>query len=254
MLAIERRRKIISLLEERNSVLVPELSRIFNITEETVRRDLEKLENEGLLKRTYGGAVISDSINTDLPLRIREVTNIEGKQAIGRKAAEYIQDGYTIMLDSSSTALQVAANLKTKKRITVITNSVKIVTELADAKECTVISTGGSLRSGAMSFVGRLAETTLGEYNVDLAVLCCKGIELDRGITESNEQEAQVKKAMVSAAEKTYLVVDYTKFNKVSFVNLLQLQRIDTVFTDRKLSQDWERRLEEIGVRLVYCE
>ena len=145
MLAIERRRKIISLLEERNSVLVPELSKIFKVTEETVRRDLEKLEGEGFLKRTYGGAVINDSINAELPLKIREVTNIEGKRAIGIKVAEYIKDGDTIMVDSSTTALQVAERIKDKRKITVITNSVKVVSELSSARDCKVISTGGTL-------------------------------------------------------------------------------------------------------------
>lgn len=253
MLAIERRRKIISLLEERNSVLVPELSKIFNVTEETVRRDLEKLEVEGLLKRTYGGAVINDSINSELPLKIREGTNIEGKQAIGIKVAEYIKDGDTIMLDSSTTALKVAEQIKDKKKITVITNSVNVVTELSNARDCKIISTGGNLRENAMSFVGHLTENSIRNFNVDLAVICCKGLDLQREITESNDMEAEVKKAMLKAADKTFLVVDYTKFNKVSFIKMLKFEDIDCIFTDRKLSEEWEQTLSNRNVELVYC-
>ncbi|MBU3112769.1 DeoR/GlpR family DNA-binding transcription regulator [Clostridium lacusfryxellense] len=252
MLAIERKRKIISLLEERNSVLVPELSKIFSVTEETVRRDLEKLEAEGFLKRTYGGAVINDSINSELPLKIREVTNIDGKRCIGIKVAEYINDGHTIMLDSSTTALQVAERIKHKKRITVITNSVKVVSELASAKDCKVISTGGTLREKSMSFVGHLTEDSISNFNVDVSIICCKGVDIEKGITESNDVEAEVKKAMTRAADKTFLVVDYTKFNKVSFIKMLKLEDVDMIFTDRKLSQEWEQFIASKNVELVY--
>lgn len=253
MLAIERRRKIISLLEERNSVLVPELSKIFSVTEETVRRDLEKLESDGFLKRTYGGAVINDSMNTELPLKIREVTNIEGKRAIGIKVAEYIKDGHTIILDSSTTALQVAGRIKHKRKITVITNSVEVVSELASASDCKVISTGGTLRESSMSFVGHLTEDSIKNFNVDIAIVCCKGLDKDKGITESNDMEAEVKKAMIQAADKTFLVVDYTKFNKVAFIKMLNIENIDIIFTDKKLIEEWEQFIANKNVELVYC-
>lgn len=253
MLAIERRRKIISFLEEKNSVLVPELSKFFDVTEETVRRDLEKLEKDGFLKRTYGGAVINESINSELPLKVREVTNIEGKSAIGAKVAEYIKDGDTIMLDSSTTALKVAEKIKNKKKITVITNSVKVVSELSNARDCQVISTGGSLREGSVSFVGHLAEKSIQNFNVDKAIICCKGIDMNKGITDSNEMEAEVKKAMLGAAEKSFLLVDYTKFNKVSFIKILKPEQIDTIFTDRKLTEEWEQYLINKNIKFVYC-
>lgn len=253
MLAIERKRKIISLLEERNSVLVPELSKIFSVTEETVRRDLEKLEVDGFLKRTYGGAVINDSINTELPLKIREGTNIEGKQAIGIKVAEYIKDGHTIMLDSSTTALQVAKRIKDKRKITVITNSVKVVSELARARDCKVISTGGTLREKSMSFVGHLTEASIRNFNVDVAIISCKGLDTEKGITESNEMEAEVKNAMIKASDKTFLVVDYTKFNKISFIKMLIMENVDMIFTDKKLTDEWEQFIANKNVELVYC-
>lgn len=252
LLAIERRKRIMSILQENGSVLVLELSKKFNVAEETIRRDLEKLEKEGLLKRTYGGAVINDNAGTDIPLNIREVTNIEGKRAIGIKLAEYIEDGDTIILDSSSTALAVASKIK-NKRITVITNSVKIVLELADAKDCRVISTGGNLRDRAMSFVGHMAEGAIRNYNVDKAIIACKGIDKGKHVTESNEMEAEVKKAMISAADKVFLAVDHTKFDKVAFVRMLDLKDIDMIFTDKELSEEWEAVLKNNNITLVYC-
>lgn len=253
MLAIERRRKIISLLEEKSSVAVPELSKLFNVTEETVRRDLEKLESEGMLKRTHGGAVVSGSINLDLPLKVREITNIEGKRAIAIKVAEYIKDGDTIMLDSSSTALQVAGQIKDKKKITVITNSVNIVTELANTKDFNVISTGGILRESSMSFVGHLTESSIRNYNVDKAIISCKGIDMKKGITDSNEMEAEVKKAMVEVAEEVFLIADYSKFNKVSFVKTLKPNSINAIFTDKELGDEWEQLLANKNIKIIYC-
>lgn len=253
MLAIERRRLIISILQEKNSVLVPELSKEFNVTEETIRRDLEKLEREGILKRTYGGAVLNESTNVDLPLNIREVTNKEGKEAIGTKVTDFIEDGDTILLDSSSTALQIASKIKNKKKITVITNSIKIVLELSDAKDCRIISTGGMLRENAMSFVGHMAEQSIKNYNVDKAIISCKGVDKLKHITESNEMEAEVKKAMINSADKVFLVVDHAKFDKVAFVKMLNINAVDMIFTDRRLPEDWEQHLRNHNVEVVYC-
>lgn len=253
MFAIERRRKIISLLEEKNSVMVPELSKTFHITEETIRRDLEKLEKEGLLKRTHGGAVAAENTNMELPLKIREVTNTDNKQAIGIRVAEFIEDGDTIAMDSSTTALQVAKHIKSKKRITVITNSMNIVYELANVKDIAVISTGGNLRQSSMGFVGHLTEESIKKYNVDKAIISCKGVDIGREVTESNEAEAQVKRTMVEAADKVFLLVDSTKFNKISFVNMLRFEQIDTIVTDKKLSEEWEQHVASKNIRLIYC-
>ncbi|WP_026487261.1 DeoR/GlpR family DNA-binding transcription regulator [Caldanaerobius polysaccharolyticus] len=253
MLPIERRKKIVDLLQEKQSVVVPELSKLFNVTEETIRRDLEKLEKEGILKRTYSGAVINDNTNVDLPLIIREITNIEGKQAIGLKVAQFIEDGETLMLDSSSTVLQVAKQIKFKKKMTVITNSEKIILELANAKDCKVISTGGELKVNSLSLVGHLAEKALKNYYVNKAIISCKGFDMEKGITESNEREAEVKKAMVQSAEEVFMLVDHTKFDKSSFVKMLDFDKVHYVFTDRKLSNDWEEFLRKKQVKLVYC-
>lgn len=253
MLAIERRKVIMGILQENNSVMVPDLSKRFDVTEETIRRDLEKLEKEGFLKRTYGGAVLNESTNVDIPLNIREITNIEGKQAIALKVAEYIEDGDAVILDSSSTTLQVAEKIKHKKNLTVITNSIKVVSEMADAKSCKIISTGGILRESAMSFVGRMAEDAIKKYNVDKAIICCKGIDKNKNITESNEMESEVKKAITDSADKVYLVVDSTKFDRVAFIKMLDISKIDVLFTDKKLSSDWEQHLKNLNVKIEYC-
>ena len=240
MLAIERRSEIMSLLEQNQSVLVAELSRLYAVTEETIRRDLEKLERDGFAEKTYGGAVLKQAVNVDMPFRVRERTNKEEKNIIAQKAAALIEDGDTVMLDSSSTVLGIARYLKQKKNVTVITNSVEALIELANASGITVISTGGTLREFSLSLVGRTAERMLQNFNVDKAFLSCKGIDMDKGITESNEMEVEIKRAMRRAATKTYFAIDNTKFGKVSFVRLADLRDIDGVITETEPNQIWQ--------------
>ena len=254
MLAIERRDKITAMLQNQKTVLVTELSKLFDVTEETIRRDLEKLEGEGVLKRTHGGAVLRENINIDLPLAVREGSNIEGKQAIAKRLAAIIEDGDSIILDSSSTALFVAKNIKDKKRLTVITNAEKVVLELSNAKDCKVISTGGTLKANSMSFIGHWAEKAIENYYVDKAILSCKGLDINRGITDSNEMEIEVKKAMINSASKAFLVVDNSKFDKVSFAKLVDFDKINVLVTDKRLPLEWEEKLESCDVKLLYCE
>ena len=143
MLAIERKNEILSILQKEQRVLVAELSTRYQVTEETIRRDLEKLEKEGFVKKTYGGAVLNKNSTIDMPLKIREKTNRKEKQKIAQTVASLIEDGESIMLDSSSTSLMIAQELKKKKKLTVITTSVEVLIELSGCEGIKVISTGG---------------------------------------------------------------------------------------------------------------
>ncbi|AEM73892.1 DeoR/GlpR family DNA-binding transcription regulator [Caldicellulosiruptor acetigenus] len=254
MLAIERRQKIMAMLNENKSVLVPELAKLFNVTEETIRRDLEKLEKEGLLKRTYGGAVLVENYNVDIPFEFRNVTNIEGKKQIALSLIKYIEDGDTLVMDSSTSALQVAKLLKTKKKITVITNSEQIIDELKVFEDTIkVISTGGTLRNKSLSLVGPIAEQTLRSLNANKAIISCKGFDIEKGFTESNELEAQVKKLMIEIADKVYMIADHTKMNKTALVNIATLDDVDFIFTDKILPPSQENAIREKNVEIVYC-
>jgi len=254
VLAIERRQKIMAMLNENKSVLVPELAKLFNVTEETIRRDLEKLEKEGLLKRTYGGAVLVENYNVDIPFEFRNVTNIEGKKQIALNLIKYIEDGDTLVMDSSTSALQVAKLLKTKKKITVITNSEQIINELKVFEDTIkVISTGGTLRNKSLSLVGPIAEQTLRSLNANKAIISCKGFDIEKGFTESNELEAQVKKLMIEIADKVYMIADHTKMNKTALVNIATLDDVDFIFTDKILPPSQENAIREKNVEIVYC-
>ena len=146
MLAIERRNHILEKLQKEKRVVVSELSRTYQVSEETIRRDLEKLENDGLVIKSYGGAVLNEHSIFDLPFNIRKNQMVVEKQRMADLIADLVRDGEALMLDASSTAVYVARRLKSKKKLTVITNSVEIIVELFDVPEWNVISTGGVSR------------------------------------------------------------------------------------------------------------
>lgn len=250
MLAIERKNEILAILQKEQSVLVSELSQKYEVTEETIRRDLDKLEKEGFVKKTYGGAVLNQNISVDLPLKIRQKTNIKEKQAIASLMENLIEDGESVMLDSSSTSLMIAGRIKQRKQLTVITNSVEILLELANAKSINVISTGGILRDSSLSLGGKNAERTLKHFFVDKAILSCKGFDMEKGATDSNEQEAEIKGIMRECSKKVIWVVDSSKFDKISFVRIDGVQKGDIVVTDGPVSDKWRSFFEESGATL----
>lgn len=252
MLAIERRREILARLENDGKVIVAELSKDFNVTEETIRRDLEKLDKEGLVSKTYGGAVAKHDPALDLPYKVRISVNVAEKQKISDSVADMVKDGDRIMLDASSTAIYIVKKLKSKRNLTVITNSVEILLELADKPDFTVLSTGGILKEGALSLTGSSAEKMIRSYHVDMAICSCKGIDVDLGITDSNEKDCLIKQAMFESAERRILAVDSGKFDKKSFVKLSELSAVDIIVTDKRPDERWIDYCRGEDIRVVY--
>lgn len=252
MLAIERRNAILAKLSAEGKVIVSELSLEFDVTEETIRRDLEKLDKEGLAKKTYGGAVVNQSLNTDLPYHVRKRSNVEQKEYIAEKIAGMIHDGDYIMLDSSSTAIYVTKYIKNLKNITLITNSVEMLIELADKTDWKVLSTGGALKKGSLSLVGASAERMIRSFHVDLAVCSSKGIDINMGVTDSNEKDSEIKRAIFDSATRKVLAVDSSKFDKISFVRVGDIADIDVVVTDKEPTARWIEHFSEKNVELLY--
>lgn len=252
MLAIERRNEILAKLQEQKKVVVNDLSQQYNVTEETIRRDLEKLEKEGLAKKTYGGAVLNESFNTDLPYTVRKKANVKGKQYIAEKIGQMIEDGDHIMLDASSTALFIAKKIKDKKNITVITNSVEILIELSDRSGWKILSTGGRLKEGGLALVGYQAERMIRMFHVDYAIFSCKGIDMERGVTDSNESDAQIKKIICKAAKKKILAVDSSKFDRISFTEVCELADLDMIVTDAEPDEKWKQVFLAAQIEAVY--
>lgn len=252
MLAIERRNAILAKLSVEGKVIVSELSLEFDVTEETIRRDLEKLDKEGLAKKTYGGAVVNQSFNTDLPYHVRKRSNVEQKEYIAEKIASMIHDGDYIMLDASSTTIYLTKYIKNLKNITLITNSVETLIELADKSDWKVLSTGGTLKKDALSLVGASAERMIRSFHVDLAVCSAKGIDTNMGITDSNEKDSEIKRAIFDSATRKVLAVDSSKFDKISFVRVADIGDVDVVVTDKEPSPEWVEHFNNKDVELLY--
>jgi DeoR/GlpR family transcriptional regulator of sugar metabolism len=252
--AEERRSRILFLINEKKSILVQETAALFDVTEETIRRDLKVLEKQGLLIRTHGGAILSDDLVAEAPLEIREGINIAGKDAIGRAAARLINSGDTVILDASTSSLFVAKHIKDIKAITVITNAEKVIFELSGCEDINVISTGGILRHRSLSFVGRAAENTLGNYHANKFFFSCKGFSPSKGLTDSNEQESDIRKAMLKCSERAIFLCDSTKFDKVGYVTTARLENIGLLITDAPLPEGWEDKIKEAGIEIIIAK
>ena len=252
MLAVERRKRIIEIISQKKSVLVQELSRQFEVTEETVRRDLEKLEQQGILVRTYGGATLAGENTEEVSVEVRQSINIIGKDLIGMAASELIEEGETIFLDASTSSLSVAKYIKDRKGITVITNAEKVVAELAKSESINVICVGGILRKTSMSYVGKVTETTiLNNFYANKTFISCRGVTLNRGLTDSNEQEAEVKKAMIQCSEQVVFLCDHSKLGKLGVPILASLNQINHLVTDKPLDEEWQEALTQQNINIT---
>ena len=229
MLAIERKNEILGRLRNEKRVLVSELAEYYNVTEETIRRDLDKLEKEGYATKTYGGAILGNSTKTDLSYAVRNKANVEAKKVIANLVTDLIEDGDHLMIDHSSTCYFSVKKLKEKKNLTVITNSVELASEICSIESWNVYMPGGQLRPESMALSGPASYEILHTYHVDKTLFSCKGIDMEAAITDSNDLHAEVKHAMVRAAKQPILVMDSSKFDKVSFVSIAKLKEISIV-------------------------
>lgn len=253
MLAAERRRVITERIQAAGQVVVSVLSAEFQVSEETIRRDLEWLEKEGIATRIYGGAVLAGNDRVTPPYSVRKNTNVEPKIAIARQLAALVNDGDTLMVDESSTAAYAVRALAQKRNITVITNSLELLREINSRDTWHVISTGGSVKSDVLAQVGPHALRTVSSYHVRYAILSCRGINDQLGLADSDDAVVQIKQAMIKASDHTILLADHRKFDRQGFVALGSLELVDTVITDRAPSPQWQKQLADSGIRLI-CE
>ena len=254
MLAMERRDKILKILAEEKHVKVPDLARAFQVTEETIRRDLEKLEKDGFCIKSYGGAMLKEDLSFDLPFHVRQNKNVMGKGQMGALVASLISEEESLFLDASTTAVFVARALKSFNKLTVITNSVEILMELFDRSGWTVVGTGGEVMYGYRAMLGTRAEEVLRSYYVDTAIISCKCLAMDRGMCESRYDLLAPKKAMISCSKRRILVADASKFDKTSLAVNPCFQDIDCLVSDKEPSKEWMEFLSQRDIQVLYPE
>ena len=217
MLALERRNQILSQLQSEKRVIVSELSTVFGVSEETIRRDLEKLEKEGYAVKSYGGAVIREDVGIDFPFQVRQNQNVLEKQKIAQLTVPFIHKGEHLFLDASSTVMAVARTLKEKDALTVVTNSLEVLVQLADVSDWNVIGVGGEMKPGCLAFVGSTAEEQIRSFFADTFIFSCKALDIEVGPTESQPAMASAKRQMLLHSKRRILAADSSKFGKVSF-------------------------------------
>jgi len=248
---LARRSEMLNILSKQDNISVAELSRVFGVSEVSIRNDLSHLEKKGLLIRTRGGAIKKQPVNFDLSLNQRLKKFYKEKQRIGRKAVEYIREGDTIVMDSGSTTLQIAKNLDRFKQIKLITNSLPIAEAVADFDGVEVIIPGGVMRAEMRSLVGPMAERNLLLYYCDIAFLAVDGIDCEYGISTPVIYEATFCKTMIDIAKKVIVVSDSSKFRRRSFVKIASMNEINMIITDQGIPDEQKHKLEKMHLDLI---
>lgn len=231
MLAIQRHRRILDRIETAGSARVTQLAKEFGVTEETIRRDLEKLDADGKVIRTHGGALPVENTGRELPYDVRKAEMLAEKQAIAKAGLRHVAPGDVIAIDSSSTAFELACCLPDVP-VTVVTNAVEVAAVLVSRPQVRVVSTGGRLDRLSRSYLGPLAELVLEHFNVNKLFLSSKGVDARRGLSVADDDHARIKRLMMDRAERTILLADHSKFGVRSAVFFADLKAIDTIITD----------------------
>jgi DeoR/GlpR family transcriptional regulator of sugar metabolism len=257
--ARERQAHIARIVEEHGRARVSDLATRFGVSSVTIRKDLLVLEADGRVIRQHGGAIVPDRSRPELAFEIRERLQQDEKSRIGAVAAALVQDGESIVMDASTTALAVARRLRARggwSQLTVITNGLRMASELAGSSGITVLMLGGRVRWEAMSVVGQLGDGLFSRINVQKAFVGAAGFTIDSGLSDATDEEAQIKRSMIAAAREVIAIVDSTKWERAAFATFCPIDKIDVVLTDERAPAPMLAGLRERGidVRLVGSE
>ena len=249
--AEDRKKRIMDLLNREGKVKVVDLSRMFGISEVTIRNNLSELEAAGMLERIHGGAIITHHAYYNMSLKDRMRTNEEEKRRIAVKVVSMIAEGDTVMINSGTTTLIAAQKLKDIKNLTIVTNSVSIAQEIGHLKNIHVILLGGNFDPQYQYTFGDDALHQLKKYKADKLILAADGISSEDGITTYHHLETELNRQMIARVNKTFIVADYTKIGRASFSCIDAIDNVDTLITDNKANQDEINAIREKGVEVI---
>jgi len=249
-LAADRRVKIIERVAEGVSLQVGDLAREFGCSEMTIRRDIQRLERDGFVRRTYGGATAHLTRSLDVAFNARALANAPAKRLIGLTAARLVGDARTIFLGIGTTAEQFARYLPARPDITVVTGSVPIAGTLGTRSSKGVIL-GGTIRRDELSCIGPVARATLERYRFDLAVLGTAGLSARWGLTDLNDDEAEIHRVAIERSKRLMVIVDGSKIGQVSPAMVASAAEIDTLVTDTSAPESELEQLRALGVEVV---
>lgn len=251
MLANSRRNKILELLIEDGTARVSDLSKIFKVSEVTIRYDLAKLEKKNLIIREHGGAFLKSLPSQVQSFSFQHTENMDKKALIGKKAAEFIEDGDTIIIDSGSTTTEIAKNILNRKNLTVVTNAVNVPFIIGGQPGIIVLLTSGEFKAPTLSLTGQKAADFFENVHVNKLFLATAGVTLRAGLTYPSLSDLPVKRAMIEAASTVYLVADSTKLGKQSLASLGALSLIHYLITDDGISNEYKHEFSKHGIEFI---
>lgn len=247
----QRRVKILDLIREDGHAKVQDLSKIFNVTDVTIRQDLEALEKMGYVQREHGGAFLKDVGSFAKTGKLFNQTHMEEKKEIARKAVSFISEGECIILDSGSTTTEIAKLLTSYKELTVITNALNIALIVGENPGINLIVTGGEFKAPTLSLTGKMAADALADFHANKLFLATAGISSDMRLTYPSLSDLMVKAAMIKSAEEVFLVADSSKIGVSAFASLGPVSLVHTFITDDKISAENRERIQEENIRLL---
>jgi DeoR/GlpR family transcriptional regulator of sugar metabolism len=251
MLAMSRRKKILELIQEEGSARVKSLSSLFNVSEPTIRQDLERLESDGFIIREHGGAflrTISQQVNS---LSLQHTENMEKKILIAKKASEFVSSGSSIILDSGSTITELAKCIVSIQNLTVITNAINIALIIGANPSCDLLVTGGEFKAPTLSLTGERAAAFFKGLYVDKLFLATGGISPTYELTYPGFSDIPVKNAMIGVARETYLLADSSKFGKASLASLGSIRCVHYLITDPGIAPETTEELSAMGIKVI---
>jgi DeoR family transcriptional regulator, aga operon transcriptional repressor len=253
LLTEQRRRNLLDLVDQQGQVTVADLSDRFSISAVTVRSDLDALASLGAVVRSHGGAVRRLEATQDYPLRAKETLHRAEKIRIGKAAAELIQTGETVILDSGTTTAEIARHIKKSKiqSLTIITNALNIALEMMDCPDISLIVVGGLLRPVSCSFVGPQAEAMMNEFHADRLFLAVDGFDLEYGPSTPDVLEAQLNNLMIRSAKEVNVVADFSKLGRRSVSKIRPLERIHRLITDNRATPEFTGGLRQKGIEVI---
>ncbi len=250
MVADDRRRKILKLLNQNRSVRVNELSRLFDISEVTIRTDLADMENKGLLTRVHGGAVSSYKPYYNMSLTQRMSTNQEQKEIIAKKIACMIEDNDTIMLNSGTTTLLVFRALPSNLNLSIVTNSISIALEGATNSNFNIILLGGLINTKYQFTFGDDAIRQLKSYHADKLILSVDGIDSGLGLSTYYDKEAEIDRIMLEQSNVNIVAADHSKFNRCAFTKISDLSVADYIVTDSSVPSTLKNKIAKHSIKI----
>jgi len=245
-----RQLSILEMIQKKGFCSVEMLSETLYFSPSTIRRDLTKLEEENLLYRKHGGAINLNGINSEIPLSLRENENRAIKNAIGQKAASFVNNGDAIIMDSSTTVFHMVPHLLEKKNLTIITNGGQTALELGSAHKFVVICIGGLLRENSSSYVGTYAKVVLERIRAVKLFFSSRAIDLKHGITDISEEEADLRRMMLAQSQRSYYLAESRKVGNVAFSNICDVKDIDVFITDSnfEITPAWKEQCSSIVI------